>query len=102
MREMGDAGEVALEDAVVQDVALDAPRLRIEVDRPSVGIHFGLGVNLGQQAVEHRDVEPSLQERVDEMGSDEPCAPGDEDVTFRHWRLLQLQLSTAAFSAAAA
>ena len=60
------------DDVRVAHVALDQLGARVEVVGP-------LAVRGRQQHVEHAHLVPALEQRVDDVGADEPGAAGDED-----------------------
>ena len=64
MGDIGDPLEADSKDAVVEEVALIAARLPVQVAGPAVGIVFAIGVNLRQQAVENGHVVAPIEKLV--------------------------------------
>ena len=80
---VGDRSRHRTERAEVEDElgAGDRPRDRVRIrERPDDQLGVGVHVLLAavRQIVEHADLVPGLDERVDEVRTDEPGAPGDE------------------------
>ncbi len=80
MSEVGYALDAFLEHALVEQIALDALRARVEIDRPTVVIDFGVAMNLRRQVVEHRHLVAARQHGVDQVGTDEAGTASDEDM----------------------
>src|SRR4029077_131905 len=80
MSKVGYALDAPGENAVVEQVALDALGTRIEVDRPTVVSQLRVAVNLRRQVVEHRHLLAARQHGVDQVRTDEAGAASNEDV----------------------
>jgi hypothetical protein len=72
MAYVGDAGDGPLRHGGIPQIALDQVRRRVEIRGP-------LAMRGRQERVEHADLLPGLQERVDDVRADEAGASGDQD-----------------------